>query len=158
MDQVPDPVIIHHDFRELRQKASNAAKHILMCNNLGCTNNYNIPTTTWSINEENKWLLNLKCSVCHFSWCVCYKCNNVKVRLVTSRQILNHNNSSHIETGIARKNKRRLVRYNDSMKKKEQKHNEVTDETTIVAKNNSCTMIENTTTTTVLTQTDNEIK
>ena len=109
------PVISHHDFKELRQKASNAAIYVLMCGNLNCTDHYKIPTTSWSINEEKEWLLNLKCSVCHLQWCVCCTCNNFKVRLVTSRQMLNHKNTHHDDAGVARKRKRKTICDNDSI-------------------------------------------
>jgi hypothetical protein len=138
-----NPVIIHHDFRELREKASNAAKHILMCSNLGCTNNYMIPTTSWSINEDKKWMINLKCSVCPFRWSVCCKCENVKVRLVTSMQIRNHHNSSHKEAGIARKMKRKTVSNNESSTKKKNKMDATDKETKILTQNITATMIEN---------------
>jgi hypothetical protein len=127
-----NPVVFHHDFRELRQKAPNAAVYILMCSNLSCTNNYKIPTTLWSINEEKKWILNLKCSVCHLSWCVCWSCDKVKVRLVTSRQILNHYNANHNDACVARKRKRKIFLENDSVAKE---------------KDNTVTVIENETTT-----------
>ena len=111
------PVISHHDFKELRQKASNAAIYVLMCGNLNCTDHYKIPTTSWSFNEEKEWLLNLKCSVCHLRWCVCWTCNNFKVRLVTSRQMLNHKNTHHDDAGVARKRerKRQTICDNDSI-------------------------------------------
>lgn len=111
------PVIFHHNFKELRQKASNVAVYVLMCGNLSCNDHYKIPTTLWSINEEKEWLLNLKCSVCHLRWCVCCTCNNLKVRLVTSRQMLNHKNTHHDDAGVARKRKRKTICDNDSIAK-----------------------------------------
>jgi hypothetical protein len=132
------------DFTELRKTASKAVEYILMCSNLGCTDNYNNPTSLWRLDDEMKWCVKLKCSVCNNTWSVCYHCSKTKVRLAAPQQFRNHYNAYH-NTSLALLRKRKTDCDGDTTtRKKNMKNNHNnTKEMTIEDNNNVTTLTVN---------------
>ena len=95
----------NHDCSELRNVATNAVKHVLMCSNYDCNCSYQKETTIWRFDDDKQWLLHLKCKVCNKTWNVCCKCSNFTIRIQTIQQLRNHYNAYHHITRVVRKRK-----------------------------------------------------
>jgi hypothetical protein len=83
------------DFDELRRIAKNAKRYVLICNNAECTENFLSNSTSWCLNDEYDWLVDMVCRNCNKQWSICLECANVKTAFTTENQIKQHRYTYH---------------------------------------------------------------